>query len=67
VEHSEGKGRESVVAISRILCGSPHPCQLMKHSRDLRMVVICESLRKSSIWHVGQVLPLQGVYRFKSP
>jgi hypothetical protein len=29
-----------------------------RHSRDLRMVVICESLRESSIWHVGQVLLL---------
>jgi hypothetical protein len=28
VEHSEGKGGESVVAILRILCGSPRPCQL---------------------------------------
>jgi hypothetical protein len=28
VEHSEGKNRESVVAILRFLCGSPHPCQL---------------------------------------
>jgi hypothetical protein len=28
VEHSEGKGRESDVAISRFLCGSPRPCQL---------------------------------------
>jgi hypothetical protein len=26
VEHSEGKGRESVVAILRFLCGSPHTC-----------------------------------------
>jgi hypothetical protein len=31
------------------------------------MVVIRESLRESSVWRVGQVLPLQGVYRFKSP
>jgi hypothetical protein len=28
VEHSEGKGGESIVAIPRFLCGSPHPCQL---------------------------------------
>jgi hypothetical protein len=28
VEHSEGKGGESVVAIPRILCGSPRPCRL---------------------------------------
>jgi hypothetical protein len=28
VEHSEGKGGENVVAILRILCGSPHPCRL---------------------------------------
>jgi hypothetical protein len=33
VEHSKGKGREgkgveSVVAIPRILCGSPRPCRL---------------------------------------
>jgi hypothetical protein len=28
VEHSEGKGRESVVAIPRFLCGSSHPCRL---------------------------------------
>jgi hypothetical protein len=28
VEHSEGKGRESVVAIPRFLCVSPRPCQL---------------------------------------
>jgi hypothetical protein len=28
VEHSEGKGGESVVVILRFLCGSPRPCQL---------------------------------------
>jgi hypothetical protein len=28
VEHSEGKGEESVVPIPRFLCGSPHPCWL---------------------------------------
>jgi hypothetical protein len=28
VEHSEGKGGESDVAIPRFLCGSPRPCQL---------------------------------------
>jgi hypothetical protein len=28
VEHSEGKGGESDVAIPRFLCGSPHPCRL---------------------------------------
>jgi hypothetical protein len=28
VEHSEGKGRESVVTILRFLCGSPHLCRL---------------------------------------
>jgi hypothetical protein len=28
VEHSEGKGGESVVAISRFLCGSHRLCQL---------------------------------------
>jgi hypothetical protein len=28
VEHLEGKGGESVVAITRFLCGSPHPCRL---------------------------------------
>jgi hypothetical protein len=28
VEHSEGKGGESVVAILRFLCGSPHSCRL---------------------------------------
>jgi hypothetical protein len=28
VEHSEGKSGESVVAILRFLCGSPHPCRL---------------------------------------
>jgi hypothetical protein len=28
VEHSEGKGGESDVAISRFLCGSPHSCRL---------------------------------------
>jgi hypothetical protein len=28
VEHSEGKGGESVVAILRFLCGSPHPSRL---------------------------------------
>jgi hypothetical protein len=38
-----------------------------QHSMDLRMVVIRESLRESSVWRVGHVLPLQGVYRFKSP
>jgi hypothetical protein len=31
------------------------------------MVVIRESLWESSVWRVGQVLPLQGVYRFESP
>jgi hypothetical protein len=28
VEHSEGKGGESVVAIPRFLCGSPCLCRL---------------------------------------
>jgi hypothetical protein len=28
VEHSEGKGGKSVVAILRFLCGSPHLCWL---------------------------------------
>jgi hypothetical protein len=28
VEHSEGKGGESGVAIPRFQCGSPHPGQL---------------------------------------
>jgi hypothetical protein len=28
VEHSEGKGGESVVAILRFLCGSPRLCRL---------------------------------------
>jgi hypothetical protein len=28
VEHSEGKGGESVVAIPMFLCGSPHLCRL---------------------------------------
>jgi hypothetical protein len=28
VEHSEGKGGESVVAILRFLCDNPHLCQL---------------------------------------
>jgi hypothetical protein len=28
VEHSEGKGGESVVPILRFLCGIPHLCQL---------------------------------------
>jgi hypothetical protein len=28
VEHSKGKGRESVVAILRFLCGSPRLCRL---------------------------------------
>jgi hypothetical protein len=27
VEHSEWKGGESVVAMPRFLCGSPHLCQ----------------------------------------
>jgi hypothetical protein len=35
-------------------------------SRDLWMVVIRESPRESSIWCVGQVLPMRGVYRFES-
>jgi hypothetical protein len=26
MEHSKGKGGESVVAILRFLCGIPHPC-----------------------------------------
>jgi hypothetical protein len=38
-----------------------------RHSGDLRMVVIRESLRESSVCRVGQVLPLQGVYGFESP
>jgi hypothetical protein len=37
-----------------------------RYSRDLRMVVIRESLRESSVCRVGRVLPLQGVYRFES-
>jgi hypothetical protein len=28
VEHSEGKGGESAVAIPMFLCGSPHLCRL---------------------------------------
>jgi hypothetical protein len=28
VEHSEGKGGESAMAIPRFLCGNPHPCRL---------------------------------------
>jgi hypothetical protein len=28
VEHSEGKGEESVMVILRFLCGSPRSCQL---------------------------------------
>jgi hypothetical protein len=28
VEHSEGKGGESAMAIPRFLCGSLHPCRL---------------------------------------
>jgi hypothetical protein len=28
VEHSEGNGRESAMAILKFLCGSPHPCRL---------------------------------------
>jgi hypothetical protein len=28
VEHSEGKGGESAMAIPRCLCGSPHLCRL---------------------------------------
>jgi hypothetical protein len=28
VEHSEGKGGESDVAVLRFLCGSPCPCRL---------------------------------------
>jgi hypothetical protein len=28
VEHSEGKGGESVVAIPKFLCGSARPCRL---------------------------------------
>jgi hypothetical protein len=37
------------------------------HSRELWMVVIYESIRESSVWRVGQILPLYGVYRFESP
>jgi hypothetical protein len=29
-----------------------------QHSRDLRMAVIRESLQESSVWRIGQVLPL---------
>jgi hypothetical protein len=36
VEHSEGKGGESVVAILRFLCGSPHSCRLRTASFWLR-------------------------------
>jgi hypothetical protein len=36
-------------------------------SWDMWMVVIRESLRELIVWRVGQVLPLQGVYRFESP
>jgi hypothetical protein len=32
VEHSEGKGGESAMAIPRFLCGSPRPCRLMTAS-----------------------------------
>jgi hypothetical protein len=28
VDNSKGKGRESAVAITRFLCGSPRPCRL---------------------------------------
>jgi hypothetical protein len=35
VEHSEGKGRESVVAIPRFLCGSPHLCRLRTEGLEL--------------------------------
>jgi hypothetical protein len=38
-----------------------------RHSRDLRMIVVRESVRESNVWRVGQVLPLRGVYRFESP
>jgi hypothetical protein len=49
VEHSEGKGEESVVAILRFLCGSPHQCRLRteglvpvsKYRMYDRMLVIC--------------------------
>jgi hypothetical protein len=32
VEHSEGKGGESAVAIPRCLCGSPRLCRLRSAS-----------------------------------
>jgi hypothetical protein len=35
-------------------------------SRDLWMIFIRESLQESSVCRVGQVLPLQGMYQFKS-
>jgi hypothetical protein len=35
-----------------------------RHSRDLWMVVRCESLWESSVWHVGQVLSFAGCISF---
>jgi hypothetical protein len=37
VEHSEGKGGESDVAILRFLCGSPHPCRLRAPRASLEL------------------------------
>jgi hypothetical protein len=35
-----------------------------QYSRDLRMIVIRESLWESSVWHVGQVLSSAGCISF---
>jgi hypothetical protein len=52
VEHSEGKGEDSVVAIPRFLCGSPRLCQL----RTERLVPV------SKYWtywsHAGDMSPI---------
>jgi hypothetical protein len=39
VEHSEGKGGESVVAIPRFLCGSPCPCPFWPQWQALSCVL----------------------------
>jgi hypothetical protein len=52
VEHSEGKGGESVVAISRFLCGSPQLCRL----RTKGLVPVSKYWTYRS--HAGDIAPV---------
>jgi hypothetical protein len=49
VEHSEGKGGKSAMAILRFLCGSPHLCQL----RTKGLVPLCKYRTYRS--HAGDI------------